>query len=93
VETAAAAAAAQAAGIENTIDGDWIIVAPNNTAFADPGVLNQTGLTAQQLLQPANKQALTQVTCETAGAGLSWQTVFNTTTNSRRVLMLYSYSM
>jgi nitrous oxide reductase accessory protein NosL len=52
----------QAAGIQVPADARWAILAPKNAAFADPGILEKTGPTAQQLLQPANKPALTQVT-------------------------------
>jgi uncharacterized surface protein with fasciclin (FAS1) repeats len=61
----AADAAVQAAGFKIPTNEAWTFFAPNNTAFEDPDFLNKTGLTAQQLLQPANKQALTQVTCGT----------------------------
>jgi hypothetical protein len=52
----------QAANFQVPADASWTIFAPNNAAFADPGVLEKTGLTAQQLLQPANKATLTKVT-------------------------------
>jgi uncharacterized surface protein with fasciclin (FAS1) repeats len=58
---AAAAAALQAAGIEIPADAAWTIFAPNNEAFSDDDIQEDTGLTAQQLLQPENGQALTQV--------------------------------
>jgi uncharacterized surface protein with fasciclin (FAS1) repeats len=51
----------QAAGLDIPADATWTIFAPNNEAFADDDVREETGLTAQQLLQPENKQALTQV--------------------------------
>jgi uncharacterized surface protein with fasciclin (FAS1) repeats len=55
-------AVGQAADIQVPADASWTIFAPNNAAFADPGVLEKTGLTAQQLLLPANKATLTKVT-------------------------------
>jgi hypothetical protein len=51
----------QAAGIEIPADAAWTIFAPNNEAFSDDDIQEDTGLTAQQLLQPENRQALTQV--------------------------------
>lgn len=51
----------QAAGINIPADAAWTIFAPKNEAFSDDDIREETGLTAQQLLQPENKQALTQV--------------------------------
>jgi hypothetical protein len=42
-------------------DAAYTIFAPTNKAFADSDVVKRTGLTAAQLLLPANKKALTQV--------------------------------
>jgi hypothetical protein len=87
--------AVQAAGLKIPGNEQWLIFAPNNTAFADLGVLNKTGLTAQQLLEPANKQALTQVTCAAAGAGLQYNlaNIVRLVSNSLRVLMLCTHNV
>jgi hypothetical protein len=53
--------ALQAAGVEIHADTAWTIFAPTNEAFSDDDIRDETGLTAQQLLQPENRQALTQV--------------------------------
>jgi uncharacterized surface protein with fasciclin (FAS1) repeats len=44
-------------------DAAYTIFAPTNKAFEDSHVVKRTGLTAAQLLLPANKKALTQVSC------------------------------
>uniref|UniRef100_A0A383WE16 FAS1 domain-containing protein n=1 Tax=Tetradesmus obliquus TaxID=3088 RepID=A0A383WE16_TETOB len=54
-------AAVQAAGIDIPADAAWTIFAPKNEAFSDDDIREETGLTAQQLLQPKNRQALTQL--------------------------------
>ncbi|KAF6254952.1 fasciclin domain protein [Scenedesmus sp. NREL 46B-D3] len=54
-------AAIQAAGIEIPADASWTIFAPTNEAFSDDDLREETGLTAQQLLQPENKEKLTQL--------------------------------
>jgi hypothetical protein len=62
IDTAAAVSVElQAAGIEIPAGAAWTIFAPNNEAFSDDDIKEDTGLTAQQLLQPENRQALTQV--------------------------------
>jgi hypothetical protein len=52
---------AQAAGITIPAGATWTIFAPTNDAFNDDDVREATGLTAAQLLKPANRQALAQV--------------------------------
>lgn len=52
---------AQAAGITIPAGATWTIFAPTNDAFNDDDVREATGLTAAQLLEPANRQALAQV--------------------------------
>lgn len=51
----------QAAGLTIPNDAAWTILAPTNEAFNNDDIREQTGLTAAQLLEPANKVALTQV--------------------------------
>lgn len=51
----------QAAGITIPPNASWTIFAPTNEAFSDDDVREKTGLTAAQLLEPANRQALVQV--------------------------------
>lgn len=51
----------QAAGLTIPADATWTIFAPTNEAFADDDIKEITGLTAAQLLEPANKQALTNI--------------------------------
>lgn len=50
----------QAAGITIT-DKAWTVLAPSNKAFQDDDLFKKTGLTAAQLLLPANKAKLVQV--------------------------------
>ncbi|KAF6262785.1 fasciclin domain protein [Scenedesmus sp. NREL 46B-D3] len=54
-------AAVKAAGIQIPNNARWTIFAPTNEAFADDDIREKTGLTAQQLLQPGNRQALVQL--------------------------------
>jgi uncharacterized surface protein with fasciclin (FAS1) repeats len=61
IQIAAAAAAVQAAGVEFPDVASWTIFAPNNEAFAADDIKEDTGLTAEQLLQPEYKEKLTQV--------------------------------
>eukprot|EP00882_Tetradesmus_deserticola_P001175 GHRQ01001271.1.p1 GENE.GHRQ01001271.1~~GHRQ01001271.1.p1 ORF type:complete len:191 (+),score=69.53 GHRQ01001271.1:135-707(+) len=53
--------ALKASGISIPANAAWTIFAPTNDAFADDDIREDTGLTAQQLLQPANRQALKQL--------------------------------
>jgi len=52
--------ALKAAGITIT-DKPWTVFAPSNTAFQDDDLVTKTGLTAAQLLLPANKAKLVQL--------------------------------
>nr|BBN91624.1 astaxanthin-binding pink protein of fasciclin family [Scenedesmus sp. Oki-4N] len=54
-------AAIQASGLQIPDDAAWTIFAPTNEAFADDDVREETGLTAHQLLEPANRDALVQL--------------------------------
>lgn len=51
----------QAAGITVPADAAYTIFAPTNKAFESADIKKATGLTAAQLLEPKNKEALTQV--------------------------------
>jgi len=52
--------ALKAAGITIT-DKAWTVLAPTNKAFQDDDLFKKTGLTAAQLLLPANKAKLVQL--------------------------------
>lgn len=54
-------AAVKAADLKVPDDAAYTIFAPTNKAFKDSDVVKRTGLTAAQLLLPANKKALTSV--------------------------------
>jgi uncharacterized surface protein with fasciclin (FAS1) repeats len=51
----------QAADLSIPENATWTIFAPTNDAFADTAILETTGVTAAQLLEPANKDALVKV--------------------------------
>jgi uncharacterized surface protein with fasciclin (FAS1) repeats len=51
----------QAADLSVPEDATWTIFAPTNDAFADAVIKETTGVTAAQLLEPANKDALIKV--------------------------------
>ncbi len=51
----------QAAKLEIPAGATWTIFAPTNEAFASSTIKETTGLSAAQLLEPANKAALIKV--------------------------------
>lgn len=51
----------QAANLTIPSDAKWTILAPTNAAFNSSAIKEKTGVTAAQLLEPANKDALVKV--------------------------------
>ena len=51
----------QAANLTIPADAAWTVFAPTSSAFSSSAIKDKTGLTAAQLLEPANKGALVKV--------------------------------